>query len=177
MPPFTSAAQTSRNTITSKLARRAEALKHAPAFLADEHQKYLNATGQSTCGAASQRSAFADVGGRTATQIVENIQAKVWTATAVMEAYLARAAQAQDATNCLTEGARSPLPSASLSGAYVYLLCFSQCSLRRLGRKHASWTLNLPRRENSRVHCMVCRLVSRICVRSFCHFMPRTPGY
>ena len=41
-----------------------------------------------------------------AKQIVENIQARVWTATAVLEAYLARAAQAQEATNCLTEGAR-----------------------------------------------------------------------
>ena len=37
---------------------------------------------------------------------MENIQAKVWTAIAVLEAYLARAAQAQDATNCLTEGTR-----------------------------------------------------------------------
>ena len=54
MPLFTSAAQTSRNTINSKLARRAEALKHAPVFSADEHQKFLNATGQSTCGAAFQ---------------------------------------------------------------------------------------------------------------------------
>ncbi|KAF8270691.1 amidase signature domain-containing protein [Lactarius quietus] len=82
MWPFTSEAQTSRNTISSKRARRAEALKHAPPFSADEHQKYLNAT---------------------ATQIVENIQAKVWTATVVLEAYLARAAQAQEVTNCLTE--------------------------------------------------------------------------
>ncbi|KAN0132779.1 Amidase signature domain containing protein [Lactarius tabidus] len=82
MSPFSGDAQISRNTISSKRARRAEALKHAPAFSADEHQKYLNAT---------------------ATQIVENIQEKVWTATGVLEAYLARAAQVQDATNCLTE--------------------------------------------------------------------------
>ncbi|KAH9057421.1 amidase [Lactarius vividus] len=83
MWPFTTReAQTSRNTIDSKRARRAEAVKYAPAFSADEHQKYLNAT---------------------ATQIVKNIQAKVWTATAVLEAYLARAAQVHDATNCLTE--------------------------------------------------------------------------
>jgi hypothetical protein len=41
-----------------------------------------------------------------AKQIVENIQAGVWTATAVLEAFLARAGQAQEATNCLTEGAR-----------------------------------------------------------------------
>lgn len=40
-----------------------------------------------------------------AKQIVENIHAGVWTAAAVLEAYLARAAQAQEATNCLTEGA------------------------------------------------------------------------
>src|SRR6266702_4038780 len=135
MWPLTSEAQTSRNTIVSKLARRAEALKHAPVFSADEHQKYLNATGLSAYGAAFL--AYADVGGRAATQIVENIQAKVWTATAVLEAYLARAAQAQDATNCQTEGAR-PHYYSHLSLELTFLfLCSSQCSSRRRGRKRA----------------------------------------
>ncbi|KAH9057420.1 amidase [Lactarius vividus] len=83
MWPFTdAAAQPYRSTIESKRARRAVALGHAPPFIEDKHQKYLDAT---------------------AKQIVENIQARVWTATTVLEAYLARAAQAQEATNCLTE--------------------------------------------------------------------------
>ncbi|KAI9440853.1 amidase [Lactarius indigo] len=81
MWPFTDA-QPYRSTIESKRARRTDALGHAPAFSENEHQKYLDAT---------------------AKQIVENIQARVWTSTAVLEAYLARAAQAQEATNCLTE--------------------------------------------------------------------------
>ena len=41
-----------------------------------------------------------------AKQIVENIQAGAWTAAAVLEAFISRAGQAQEATNCLTEGAR-----------------------------------------------------------------------
>lgn len=41
---------------------------------------------------------------RTASQIVENILAGKWTASKVLEAYIARAAQAQEAMNCLTEG-------------------------------------------------------------------------
>ena len=40
-----------------------------------------------------------------ASQIVENISARKWTASVVLEAYIARAAQAQEAMNCLTEGA------------------------------------------------------------------------
>ena len=40
----------------------------------------------------------------TASQIVENISAGKWTASVVLEAYIARAAQAQQAMNCLTEG-------------------------------------------------------------------------
>jgi hypothetical protein len=35
---------------------------------------------------------------------VENILAGKWTASVVLEAYVARAAQAQEAMNCLTEG-------------------------------------------------------------------------
>jgi amidase len=44
----------------------------------------------------------------TASQIVENIQARTWTASAVLEAYIARAAQAHQATNCFTEGSFVP---------------------------------------------------------------------
>ena len=56
-----------------------------------------------------------------ATQIVENIQAKVWTASAVLEAYLARAVQAQQATNCLTEGMFAP--------DLLYVLTFNASAL------------------------------------------------
>lgn len=81
MWPFTTA-QAYRESIESKRAHRADAISLAPVFSGDKHQKYLDAT---------------------AKQIVENIQAGVWTATAVLEAFLARAGQAQEATNCLTE--------------------------------------------------------------------------
>lgn len=41
---------------------------------------------------------------RTAKEIVEHISNGEWTASEVLEAYIARAVQAQDITNCLTEG-------------------------------------------------------------------------
>ncbi|KAI0258705.1 amidase signature enzyme [Gloeopeniophorella convolvens] len=81
MWPF-GAPQSYYDSIDLKLAQRADALAKAPAFSAEKHQTYLNAS---------------------ATQIVKNIQAGTWTASDVVEAYLARAAQAQEATNCLTE--------------------------------------------------------------------------
>ena len=45
MWPFAGSKSTSREAIRSKRAHRDDALKHAPAFSAEEHQKYLNATG------------------------------------------------------------------------------------------------------------------------------------
>jgi amidase len=39
-----------------------------------------------------------------ATEIVSRIEKGEWTATQVVEAYIARAAFAQATTNCLTEG-------------------------------------------------------------------------
>jgi len=82
MWPFNRPRNPYHETIEAKRTHRDDALKHAPAFSAEEHQKYLNAT---------------------ASQIVENIQSGTWTALSVLEAYIARAAQAQQATNCLTE--------------------------------------------------------------------------
>jgi hypothetical protein len=56
-------------------------------------------------GLGAQRLFFGSPGGGSAaSQIVENIQDRTWTASDVLEAYIARAAQAQQATNCLTEG-------------------------------------------------------------------------
>ncbi|SRR5216684_4466037 len=42
---FTSPRNPYRETIEAKRTRRAEALKHAPAFLTEVHQKYLDVTG------------------------------------------------------------------------------------------------------------------------------------
>ena len=101
-----------RETIEAKRTRRADALKHAPAFSAKEHQKFLDVTGNGfhdanySCGLIFWR--------RSASQIVENISAGKWTASVVLEAYIARAAQAQEATNCLTEG--------------TYRLCLDYCT-------------------------------------------------
>src|SRR6266702_98057 len=51
----------------------------------------------------------------------------------------------------------------------AHVSVFAQCSLRKLGRKRASWTPSLIGRESSRDRCMVCRLASRTCVRSSSH--------
>lgn len=50
-----------------------------------------------------------------ASQIVQNIQSGIWTASAVLEAYIARATYAQATTNCLTES-----EYASLSNGMSY---------------------------------------------------------
>ncbi len=42
---FTSPRNPYRETIEAKRLRRAEALKHAPDFSAEEHQEFLDATG------------------------------------------------------------------------------------------------------------------------------------
>ncbi|VDC00957.1 unnamed protein product [Peniophora sp. CBMAI 1063] len=68
--------------VEAKLAARDAALSTAGEFSETEHQAYLNAT---------------------ATEIVSRIGKGEWTATQVLEAYIARAAQAQKLTLCLTE--------------------------------------------------------------------------
>ena len=45
-------------------------------------------------------------GNDTASEIVQHISSGEWTASQVLEAYLARATLAHDLTNCLTEGWR-----------------------------------------------------------------------
>lgn len=93
-----------------------------------------------------------------AKQIVENIQAGAWTAAAVLEAFIARAGQAQEATNCLTEGA---WPNHIICCFGTHVSNVTQCSLRRLERKRASWMPSSPRQENSRDCSTVCQLPSR----------------
>lgn len=118
---FTSPRNPYRETIEAKRSRRADALGHAPAFLADRHQKYLNATGIAfffffiLAALWSVDRLMIGFGGRAASQIVENIEAGTWTASGVLEAYVARAAQAQQAMNCLTEGTCAVRPRYSRS--------------------------------------------------------------
>ncbi|EGO24971.1 hypothetical protein SERLADRAFT_370184 [Serpula lacrymans var. lacrymans S7.9] len=71
-----------QHVITSKRALREKALSSASPYVSEQHDLYLNAN---------------------ATDIVDRIAKGEWTASKVLEAYIARAAVAQAATNCLTE--------------------------------------------------------------------------
>lgn len=68
--------------ISSKQTARGVVLAGAPSYDHLKHAPFTNAT---------------------ATEIVQRISAGEWTASQVLEAYIARAAQAQHKTNCLTE--------------------------------------------------------------------------
>ena len=128
MWPFSSTRNPYRETIEAKRAHRADVLKLAPPFSAEQHQKYLNATGTvqwcfihaRACPPPSLALIFLLflLGGPAASQIVENIEARTWTTSAVLEAYIARAAQVHQATNCLTEGTCAPFWSILLLVAY-----------------------------------------------------------
>lgn len=108
MWPFSRPRNPYRETIEAKRAHRADVLKLAQPFSAEQHQKYLSATG--TLRLALRLRSLALIfplfllGDPAASQIVQNIEARTWTTSAVLEAYIARAAQVHQATNCLTEG-------------------------------------------------------------------------
>ena len=66
-----------------------------------QHSTYLGASGEQTplhgsCIASAYRFIASD--------IVRNIREGRWTASEVLEAYIAQAVKAQATTNCLTEG-------------------------------------------------------------------------
>jgi amidase len=71
-----------KSVIAAKRTQRQNLLDSAPAYLSSSHDTYLNAT---------------------ASQIVTRIGNGEWTASDVIEAYIARAAFAQATTNCVTE--------------------------------------------------------------------------
>ncbi|KAI0051046.1 amidase [Auriscalpium vulgare] len=79
---FWSSSPSWQDVSAEKRAQRDNLLASAQPFAPAEHQQYLDAT---------------------ATEIVQHIQKGEWTASVVLEAYIARAAQAQAQTNCLTE--------------------------------------------------------------------------
>lgn len=90
-----------------KRAERVRALSAAGTSVASVHAVFLKATGESheffTRGVhdgLTRVSAFF-----VASEIVTRIRNGEWTASDVVEAYIARAAVAQATTNCLTEGA------------------------------------------------------------------------
>jgi len=58
MWPFSSIRNPYRETIEAKRAHRADVLKLAPPFSAEQHQKYLNATGTVQCGSSMLRLAL-----------------------------------------------------------------------------------------------------------------------
>ena len=107
---FTSPRNPYRETVEAKRSRRADAIEHAPVFAAEKHQMYLDSTGIDSSlflfilAALGNVHRLIDFWGRAASQIVENILAGTWTASEVLEAYIARAAQAHQVMNCLTEG-------------------------------------------------------------------------
>lgn len=103
MWPFSSPRNPYRETIEAKRTCRADAIKLAQPFSTEEHQKYLSATG-TVQPALLLTLLFPYFRGLPASQIVENIVSRTWTASEVLEAYIARAAQAHQATNCFTEG-------------------------------------------------------------------------
>ncbi|KAJ7180656.1 amidase signature domain-containing protein [Mycena filopes] len=79
MWPFTSGYKV---LSAAKLKQRANALSAAPKFNPDEHGVFLKAT---------------------ASEIVSRIESREWTASQVVNAYIARAASAHETTNCVTE--------------------------------------------------------------------------
>ncbi|KAI0314594.1 amidase signature domain-containing protein [Amylostereum chailletii] len=82
MWPFSTSTRSYQTIVSAKLAERHAKLVGAPEFSAAVHQEILEAS---------------------ATEIVRRIEKGVWTASQVLDAYIARAVQAQAKTNCLTE--------------------------------------------------------------------------
>lgn len=89
-----------KNIVSSKRAEREKALKSAHQYVAKSHAEFLNATGKCHNNSIYELFSF-DI---LASQIVKNIANEQWTASQVVEAYIARAAFAHQFTNCLTEG-------------------------------------------------------------------------
>jgi hypothetical protein len=99
MWPFTSSTSA---VVALKRQQREDLLKTASAYDAASHDKYLHADG--ACALLSHPCRQApNVDVTAASEIVRRIGAREWTASGVLEAYIARAAHAHEATNCLTE--------------------------------------------------------------------------
>jgi hypothetical protein len=89
--------------ISSKHSARDKALALASPYDSNTHDPFLHATGK------YQRLSLSERSGDTflpfsAAEIVEHIAAGKWTASQVLDAYMARAVVSQAKTNCITEG-------------------------------------------------------------------------
>jgi hypothetical protein len=110
----------------SKCAQREKAIEFAHPYVLQTHSMFLNATGLSkafTCSLFCRIDFF--FLSYSASEIVNNIENGQWTASQVVDAYIARAAFAHQRTNCLTEGNLDIL---------FYTICYSTvmyCSLVR----------------------------------------------
>ena len=98
-----------------------------------------------------------------APEIVQRISDGEWMASAVLEAYIARAVLAQDATNCLTEGSSSQPGWIGEVNADA-LAPHKSCSLK-LVRTPAHWTKSSLRRGKSADRSMGFPSASRTSVR------------
>jgi hypothetical protein len=89
--------------VALKRQQREDLLKTASTYDAASHDKYLHADGATLRSASHPCRQALSVDVTAAREIVRRIGAKEWTASGVLEAYIARAAHAHEATNCLTE--------------------------------------------------------------------------
>lgn len=115
--------------IVSKRAKRAADVATANAYVPAKHSLYVRATGVSilhilislSSGTLLPYSAFnSDTLSSAASEIVRHIEKGEWTSSDVLEAYIARAAQAHEKTNCLTEGNYFPVVVLTMS-PYRYI--------------------------------------------------------
>ena len=142
--------------IQSKVEQREKGLALASASVASDHNIYLGLTGEGR---------FGDHETRThppfflAPEIVAGIEQGQWTASQVVQAYIARAALSAKLTNSVTEGECS---SASKWTQIVKFVVPCQYYSSRPGSRPNNLTMNLRLRKNCEDHCMVSPLASRI---------------
>lgn len=79
----------------------------ATATSVSDQERFLKATGAVYLASFSERVKKVDKAALSAPEILEHIKKGEWSASDVLEAYIARAAVAHSKTNCLTEGAPS----------------------------------------------------------------------
>jgi amidase len=91
-----------KTIIQSKVAQRERGLSFASEYIASGHDVYLSVTGQTLVHMLSTHVILRDF--LAAREIPARIEKGEWTASQVVEAYIARAALSAKITNCVTEG-------------------------------------------------------------------------
>ena len=88
--------------INQKRSQRAKAIASAHVYVDAEHSQYTRATGKAFNVGPYILARLLNM--PSAPEIVRNIESEKWTASQVLEAYIARASLAHATTNCGTEG-------------------------------------------------------------------------